>query len=214
MRVSGQGLTIQSRPKTAAGWRVIALPRFAVELVRARATGSGPLFTAPLAGGLRDPNNLSGNLRQLLDSFECESCRGTGYQLDDQGDFALGHRKQRLRCEQGPWSWVTSHTFRKTVATRLDEAGLTPRQVADQLGHANPSMTLDVYFGRHVVSADTAHVLGPITPGIVRHGLTTTDLRPRVGAFCARPLQGGPVHEQVWHRNRRIASPPGERIRR
>ena len=47
----------------------------------------------------------------------------------------------------------------KTVATRLDEAGLTPRQVADQLGHANPSMTLDVYFGRQVVSAEAALVL-------------------------------------------------------
>ena len=42
---------------------------------------------------------------------------------------------------------------------RLDEAGLTPRQVADQLGHANPSMTLDVYFGRQVVSAEAARVL-------------------------------------------------------
>jgi integrase len=37
--------------------------------------------------------------------------------------------------------------------------GLTPRQVADQLGHANPSMTLDVYFGRQVVSAEAARVL-------------------------------------------------------
>lgn len=31
---------------------------------------------------------------------------------------------------------------------RLDEIGFTPRQVADQLGHVNPSMTLDIYFGR------------------------------------------------------------------
>ena len=75
------------------------------------------------------------------------------------GTFVLGPRGQRLRCEAGPWSWVTSHTFRKTVATRLDEAGFTPRQVADQLGHANPSMTLDVYFGRQVVSAAAAEVL-------------------------------------------------------
>jgi integrase len=68
-------------------------------------------------------------------------------------------RGRRLRCDEGPWSWVTSQVFRKTVATRLDEAGFTPRQVADQLGHANPSMTLDVYFGRHVVSAAAAQVL-------------------------------------------------------
>jgi integrase len=75
------------------------------------------------------------------------------------GTFVTGNRGQRLRCDEGPWSWVTAHTFRKTVATRLDEAGLTPRQVAGQLGHANPSMTLGVYFGRHVVSAEAAQVL-------------------------------------------------------
>jgi hypothetical protein len=118
-----------------------------------------PVFTAPYAGGLRDPNNVSGDLRQLLDSFDCEQCSGTGFQINDNGSFKLGPRGQRLRCDQGPWSWVTSHTLRKTVATRLDEAGLSPREVADQLGHANPSMTLDVYFGRRVVSAAAASVL-------------------------------------------------------
>ena len=95
----------------------------------------------------------------MLDSFQCEACGGTGYQLDEDGSFRAGAGGRRIRCEEGPWSWVTSHTFRKTVATRLDEAGLTARQVADQLGHANPSMTLDVYFGRQVVSAEAARVL-------------------------------------------------------
>ena len=106
-----------------------------------------------------DPNNVSGAMRQLLDSFDCDVCAGTGFQRRADGGFLLGPEGRRLRCAEGPWSWVTSHTFRKTVATRLDEAGLTPRQVADQLGHANPSMTLDIYFGRQVVSADAARVL-------------------------------------------------------
>ncbi len=97
-----------------------------------------------LAATLRDPSDASGDLRQLLDSFDCELCEGTGFQLETDGSFKAGARGQRLRCDAGPWSWVTSHVFRKTVATRLDEAGFTPRQVADQLGHANPSMTLDV----------------------------------------------------------------------
>jgi integrase len=65
-----------------------------------------------------------------------------------------------VRCTEASWSWVTSHTFRKSVATRLDEPAFTPRQVADQLGHANPSMTVDVYFGRQVVSVETARVSG------------------------------------------------------
>lgn len=108
---------------------------------------------------MRDPTNVSGDLRHLLDSFECKTCAGTGYQLNEDGSFKTEASGRRIRCAEGPWSWITSHTFRKTVATRLDEAGLTPRQVADQLGHANPSMTLDVYFGRQVVSAEAARVL-------------------------------------------------------
>ena len=54
---------------------------------------------------------------------------------------------------------MTSHIFRKTVATRLDEAGLIARQIADQLGHAHPSLTQDVYMGRNVVSAEAARLL-------------------------------------------------------
>ena len=161
VRVAGQGLVVQPRPKTAAGWRVVALPEFAVRMLRRRAAGravSEVVFADRSVGSLRDPSNVSGDLRQLLDAFECDACAGTGYRLDGSS-FAVGSRGRRIRCAEGPWSWVTSHTFRKTVATRLDEAGFTARQVADQLGHANPSMTLDVYFGRHVVSAATADVL-------------------------------------------------------
>jgi integrase len=57
------------------------------------------------------------------------------------------------------FSWVTSHVFRKTAATVLDEAGLSARVIADQLGHARPSMTQDVYLGRKVASRETANVL-------------------------------------------------------
>jgi integrase len=165
VRVPGAGLTVQPRPKTTAGWRVVALPDFAIRMledrraIRRRQAGAEVVFPPPLTGTLRDPSNVSGDLRQLLDSFGCDTCAGTGYQLDDDGAFRAGAAGRRIRCAEGPWSWVTSHTFRKTVATRLDEAGLTPRQVADQLGHANPSMTLDVYFGRQVVSAEAARVL-------------------------------------------------------
>jgi integrase len=165
VRVRGAGLTIQPRPKTNAGWRVIALPDAAVRMLEnrraqpARQKDSGVVFLPPLTGVLRDPSNVSGDLRQLLDSFDCAACAGTGYQLDEDGSAKTDSGGRRIRCARGPWSWVTSHTFRKTVATRLDQAGLTPRQVADQLGHANPSMTLDVYFGRQVVSAEAAKVL-------------------------------------------------------
>jgi integrase len=94
------------------------------------------VFPAPLVGTLGDPTNVSEDLLQLLNSFGS------------------------ARPAAGPWSWVTSHTFRVTVATRLDEDGFSPRQVADQLCHANPSMTLDVAVGCQVASVEAARALG------------------------------------------------------
>ena len=46
---------------------------------------------------------------------------------------------------------MTSYSFRKTAVTLLDQAGLSARVIADQLGHARPSMTQDVYMGRKAV---------------------------------------------------------------
>lgn len=148
IRIGGQGLLVQERPKTAAGWRVLALPSYAVEMLRRRKaelrfqpptvtvlgtdgkTRLEPLwlaYPAPAARALRDPSNCAGDLRETLHTL--------GYE------------------------WATFHTFRKTVATRLDQAGMTPREIADQLGHAKPSMTQDVYMGRRVVSARAAEAL-------------------------------------------------------
>jgi integrase len=62
----------------------------------------------------------------------------------------------------GGYAWVTSHTFRRTVATRLDDAGLSARAIADHLGHAKPSMTQDVYMGRGVATAEAATALGRV----------------------------------------------------
>jgi integrase len=133
VRVRGEGLRIQPRPKTAAGWRVLALPPYVVDIIKRRETErrlQGPedvVFPSPRAGALRDGSNTSGDLREVLD------------------DLGFG--------------WVHSHVFRKTVATRLDEAGQSARVIADQLGHAKPSMTQDVYLGRRVVSAEAARIL-------------------------------------------------------
>ena len=54
------------------------------------------------------------------------------------------------------FEWFVSHTARRTVATLLDEQGLTARTIADQLGHARVSMTQDVYMGRQVVHSAAA----------------------------------------------------------
>jgi integrase len=45
-------------------------------------------------------------------------------------------------------TWAIPHTFRRTVASLLDQAGAPIASIADQLGHADVSMTARVYLGR------------------------------------------------------------------
>ena len=54
---------------------------------------------------------------------------------------------------------VTSHVFRKTVASVLSDNQVSPRLMADQLGHSRPSISLDVYLGRNRRVKGTAPVL-------------------------------------------------------
>jgi integrase len=57
------------------------------------------------------------------------------------------------------YGWATSHIFRKTVATLMDESGLSARAAADQLGHAKVSMTQNNYYGRRRGSTGAKVVL-------------------------------------------------------
>ena len=59
---------------------------------------------------------------------------------------------------------MTSHVFRKTAATELDRAGMSARQIADQLGHSKVSMTQDRYLGRRVVDGQVAYALERASP--------------------------------------------------
>lgn len=126
LRIKGQGLVV-SRPKSAAGERVLELPSWCVALLRQRGPSSGPVFPAPRSRTLRDPNNTRRDLREAF--------------------IAMG------------MPGLTSHAFRKTVATLMDEAGLSARSAADQLGHAKPSVTQDVYYGRRRRATGAAQVL-------------------------------------------------------
>ena len=68
-------------------------------------------------------------------------------------------RDVRRALDRADFCWVTSHSFRKTTATILDQAGLSARVIADQLGHARPSMIQDVYMGRKFVDGRAAEAL-------------------------------------------------------
>lgn len=176
IREKGAGLHIQEWTKTDAGWRVLALPSYLILMLERRRSElrlSGPdgvVFASPRARALRDPSNTSGDLREVFDRVGCPDCGGRGWHPH------LKTEKQRMKpprvridrdanrwgepcAATPPFAWVHSHVFRKTVLTRLDDAGLTPREIADYAGHAKPSMTQDVYMGRNVVSAKAARVL-------------------------------------------------------
>lgn len=59
----------------------------------------------------------------------------------------------------------TFHAFRKTMATLLDQAGLTARDIAEYLGHTNPALTQTVYMSKTVGGTRAADavdsLLGP-----------------------------------------------------
>jgi integrase len=157
VRIAGRGSVLQERAKSDAGWRVIAVPGELVELVelwRARMELVQPfgerlvwvvsaggqwrqvpchelgLLYPSIEGRIRNPSNVERGLRAVLD-----------------------------RAAPGVFDWVVPHTFRRTVATRLDEAGASARQIADHLGHERPSMTQDVYMGPGVAFAGAAQIL-------------------------------------------------------
>lgn len=49
------------------------------------------------------------------------------------------------RCELDQFESMSGHTFRHTYATRCFEAGVDPKVVQKQLGHASLKMTMDLY---------------------------------------------------------------------
>jgi integrase len=65
----------------------------------------------------------------------------------------------RKVLKDSEWEGLHPHAFRHLVATRLDEAGLTAREIADYLGHAQVSMTQDVYMNRKMVGRAAAAAL-------------------------------------------------------
>lgn len=69
----------------------------------------------------------------------------------------------RDALERAGFGWATPHTLRKTVTTLMDQAGLSARAAADQLGHAKASMTQDVYIGRRIAVTGAAEVLGSLS---------------------------------------------------
>ncbi len=101
----------------------------------ARVAGVGFATPAPAAA---DPSGDPGNVQTLTPPHPSQ------LDLDERffDDLGLG-----VRVDLGVPD-VTSHSFRKSVATMIDDAGLSAGIGADQLGHAKVSMTQDKYMRR------------------------------------------------------------------
>ncbi|HSX67981.1 tyrosine-type recombinase/integrase [Nocardioides sp.] len=121
IRVKGEGL-LRKGTKSRAGERTLALPMSAVAVLRRRFM-TGARLDQPAFPDINGGFRDPANVRRELRAA--------------RGDEAL--------------AWITSHTFRKTAATILDEAALSARLVAHQLGHSRTSMTQDYYLGRRSV---------------------------------------------------------------
>ncbi|MGQ0482498.1 MAG: site-specific integrase [Pseudonocardia sp.] len=132
--VRGQGPHFKPSPKTDAGARTLLLPTWCIEMLRRRAArGSASSAEArnPVFPAPR------GGLRDPSNT-----------QADLKEAFAYAGLP-----------WATSHTLRKTVATLMDQAGLSARAAADQLGHSKTSMTQDNYYGRKIAATGAATIL-------------------------------------------------------
>jgi integrase len=76
--------------------------------------------------------------------------------LRDPNNFNTQWR--RVRDELGAAD-VTTHSFRKSLATLIDDEGLSARIGADHLGHTNVSMAQDKYRSRGRVHTQVADLL-------------------------------------------------------
>lgn len=121
IRVPGQGLKWVDGAKTGDG-RPLVLPEYAKAMLKERLQREG--------------------LGRLGMVFETP---GAGTRRDPDNTRA---RLRAARPFIGMADDQSFYSFRKMVATAVDDAGLSPRVAADQLGHARPSMTQDVYMAR------------------------------------------------------------------
>jgi integrase len=131
IRAAGKGLLRVDETKTAAGLRTLPLPTFAVTVLSARRS-------LPYLG--EQPMIFP-------------STAGT---WRDPDNFRARWREVREALGVPD---ATSHSFRKTVATLIDDEGLSARIGADHLGHTRISMTQDKYMARGRVHTAVADML-------------------------------------------------------
>ncbi|TFC47505.1 site-specific integrase [Cryobacterium shii] len=126
----GKGTYRKARPKSDSSVRTVALPDFAIIMLKRRRTAS-PVNPIDAVFSTRN---------------------GTWQQVNN-----VERRWRQIRQDTG-LDWVTPHTFRKTVATLISER-VNAETAAHQLGHSSPAITREFYISKPAIAADVARIL-------------------------------------------------------
>lgn len=131
VRRTGVGLLrLPSTKSSRKGERLVPVPSWGLTMLKRRRLAIGPGVKAVF------PDSLGG-----------------------WRDPANVRRVWRQVRDDAELDGLVSHTLRKTVASFLDDANVTVREISDQLGHSKISMTQDRYLGRRLTDRETAEVL-------------------------------------------------------
>jgi integrase len=138
VRVTGKGMVRQPFPKTKKTRRVHPLPRRTMDMLHRR-------------------HERLGEFTSLLFPTRVMTLRDPS------------NTQREIRDRRDTWGYpnLSTHSFRKTVATMLDQAGLSATEIADYLGHKNPSMTQDVYMNTIKGATRAAEVLDKRLEGLI-----------------------------------------------
>ena len=151
----GHSLYRQPQVKHSKDWRIIAVPSYTAQAIRSRLAMLGnvpddhPIFSTR-NGTFVSPNNLRRQLRAVLASA------GLPEDLD--------------------LSNITPHTFRKTVATTIDQAASIDL-AAELLGHSSKEVT-ETYYVQPTkrVNPVTAEILERLAPDCGESTLSAVEL--------------------------------------
>ena len=146
-RITGEGVSVKGTTKSDAGMRKIEVPGWLVDyLVQYRD---------------RQPSEPAEGERLAVaapSEFICATVTGA------LRDGSNTNRDLRASLASAGFDFATAHTFRKTVATILDEEGLSAREIAAYLGHRHPSLTQDVYMDKRRMASTAGKHLGSVLP--------------------------------------------------
>lgn len=134
--IKGKGYLRQEWTKSDAGYRTLVLPRFTVEILRARkdiaADQPQDAVFASRRGTWLSPHNVRRQWREA------------------RADTGL--------------EWVTPHTLRKTVATAIARVA-DSKSAAAQLGHASETVTSTYYIAKPILVPDVSDILEQFATG-------------------------------------------------